>query len=88
MIIDVRSFPERQRFPEYSDLQIETPIPPLSPEEIYDMAATLFFKLADIDKETPIEIFCARGVRSALAVQILKQAGFTDVYDLGGVHPL
>ena len=42
-------------------------------------------KLNRIPKDKPIVVYCRSGARSASAAQILKQAGYTDVDDLGGL---
>ena len=38
----------------------------------------------DYDKDTPIIIYCLSGVRSMEAVNILKDKGFTTLYNLDG----
>ncbi len=35
------------------------------------------------DKNQPIVVYCASGMRSAMAAKILTQAGFTDVINAG-----
>lgn len=42
-------------------------------------------KLPDIAKSTEIYLYCRSGNRSAKAMTILKDAGFTNVTDLGGL---
>lgn len=42
--------------------------------------------LPDLDKDTPIYVHCQSGRRSAEATAYLKKAGFTHVYDLGGLE--
>lgn len=37
------------------------------------------------DKSTPIFVHCQSGARSARAAAKLKQMGFTDVKDIGGI---
>lgn len=39
---------------------------------------------ASLGKNTPIKVHCASGGRSAVACQLLKQQGFTNVENLGG----
>lgn len=43
-------------------------------------------KLPDLAKDTPIYVHCLKGIRSAQAVKILREAGFTQVFDLGGIE--
>lgn len=42
-------------------------------------------RLAEIPSDQPVVVYCRSGNRSAFAVNILKQAGYTEVYDLGGI---
>ena len=42
--------------------------------------------LPDLSKDTKIYVHCLKGIRSAKAVEILREAGFSQVYDLGGVQ--
>lgn len=41
-------------------------------------------EVAKLDKTKPVFVYCASGVRSNSAAKILKQQGFTEVYDLKG----
>jgi len=41
--------------------------------------------LADLDHDAPYVVYCHSGRRSAMAAQAMIDAGFTDVYDLGGI---
>jgi rhodanese-related sulfurtransferase len=42
-------------------------------------------KLGRIPTDKPVIVYCRSGNRSAFAANILKQAGYTEVYDLGGI---
>ena len=42
--------------------------------------------LPELPKDTKIYVHCLRGIRSAKAVEILREAGFSQVYDLGGLE--
>ena len=43
--------------------------------------------LSDLDKDKPVLVYCAMGGRSKAASQILKGAGFTEIFNiLGGVE--
>ena len=37
------------------------------------------------DKDTPIRLYCRSGGRAEQAGQALKQAGYTDVENIGGI---
>ena len=39
-------------------------------------------------KDKPIVLFCASGARSGLGARLLKQAGFTDVVNAGGLEDM
>lgn len=43
-------------------------------------------KLPDVAKDNKVYVYCQSGNRSAQAAAILKQAGFTNVIDLGGLQ--
>lgn len=42
-------------------------------------------RLDEIPTDQPVVVYCRSGNRSAQAVQILKQAGYTQIYDMGGL---
>ncbi|MBZ0291275.1 MAG: rhodanese-like domain-containing protein [Anaerolineae bacterium] len=41
--------------------------------------------LNEVPKDQPVVVYCRSGNRSAAAAQILKDAGYTQIYDMGGV---
>ena len=42
-------------------------------------------RIGDIPQDRPIVIYCRSGSRSRSAARVLAQAGYVDVYDLGGI---
>lgn len=42
-------------------------------------------KVEEIDKETPIIVYCKSGKRSAKAAEELKKLGYKKIYDLGAM---
>ncbi len=42
--------------------------------------------MPDKDKEKPVYVYCLTGIRSRKAASILRDYGFTDVTDLGGIN--
>ena len=42
--------------------------------------------LAELDKEASYSVYCRSGSRSAAAVEMMRNAGFTNVVDLGAVE--
>lgn len=48
--------------------------------------ATLAARLQELEpKDKPIVLYCASGARSGQAARLLKQAGFTDAVNAGGL---
>lgn len=46
-------------------------------------------RLSDFGEKTkPIIVYCASGARSAYAARILKNAGYTDVVNAGGLFDM
>jgi phage shock protein E len=37
------------------------------------------------DKNTPVYVYCRSGRRSAIAVEVMKKLGYTNLTDLGGM---
>jgi phage shock protein E len=65
-----------------------------TPEEFRDGAypgarnipiSNLGARLGELPREKPVVLYCASGARSAAAARALKQAGFTDVINAGGL---
>ena len=54
--------------------------------ESYPIAELEAGILPELPKDTKIYVHCLRGIRSAKAVEILREAGFSQVYDLGGIE--
>ncbi len=54
--------------------------------ESYPIAELEAGILPDLPKDTKIYVHCLKGIRSAKAVEILREAGFSQVYDLGGLE--
>lgn len=46
---------------------------------------TLASRLDEVPDDQPIVVYCRSGNRSAQAARILQQAGYTNIYDLGGI---
>lgn len=45
-------------------------------------------KFPKVSKDSPIAVYCRSGNRSKVATLALKQAGFTNVTDIGGLDDL
>ncbi|MGC4118740.1 MAG: rhodanese-like domain-containing protein [Myxococcales bacterium] len=68
-----------------------------SPDEFRDGAYTgavniplqdLQRRLAEIPKDQPVVLYCASGARSSMGARILKQAGYADVINAGGLDDM
>jgi rhodanese-related sulfurtransferase len=42
-------------------------------------------RLDEVPRDKPVVVYCRSGNRSATAANILDEAGYTNVYDLGGI---
>lgn len=42
-------------------------------------------RLGEIPKEKPVVLYCASGARSGMGARMLKQAGYADVTNAGGL---
>ncbi len=42
-------------------------------------------RLSEVPQDKPVVVYCRSGNRSNQAAQILDQAGYTQIYDLGGI---
>ncbi len=47
---------------------------------------TIETRLNEIPRTQPIVVYCHSGNRSGQAVKILANAGYTQIYDLGGIN--
>lgn len=83
--IDARSEEEAEQCPFPSDILLDLPLPPLQPELLAEVTHQLYDIVATLDSDQCIKVFCAKGKRSAVVAAILKQSGFSNVIDLGGV---
>jgi phage shock protein E len=45
-------------------------------------------RMAEIPKEKPVVLYCASGARSGVAARMLKQAGYGDVVNAGGLDDM
>jgi phage shock protein E len=46
-------------------------------------------RLAEVGpKDKPVVLYCASGARSAMAAQMLKASGWTDVTNAGGLYDM
>lgn len=56
------------------------------PDAININVEELASRVDELPKDQPIVVYCRSGNRSAVAADILAEAGFSEVYDLGGIQ--
>lgn len=83
IILDIRSKQEFLKGHLCGANHIDTPLPPLSGKQLNTLYTTLFNM--NIRKDTPIMVYCKKGIRSAIATDMLKDIGYKNVTDLGGI---
>ena len=74
VVIDVRS--EREFQATAIDHAINVPLPQLA-QRIRDLVS---------DPATPLVLYCASGARSGMACMMLRQMGYANVSNAGGLH--
>lgn len=60
----------------------------IAPAENYPLQLLMQDQLPEIAKDKTIYLYCRTGNRSAQAATILRQAGFEQVIDLGGLSDM
>jgi phage shock protein E len=75
LVVDVRSVDEYR-----SGHLVGAQSIPVEDEELW------LTRTEPLDRDRPTVVYCRSGRRSAIAAQKLVDAGFTKVYDLGGVE--
>ena len=83
IILDIRSRTEYAKGHICGSYNIETPQPPLSNEQINNLYNQL--SNLNITKDTSIQVYCKKGIRSAIATNMLRNIGYRNVEDLGGI---
>ena len=83
VILDIRTPEEYVQRHLPGALLIPTPRPPLT----YAQHRMLQMHLAALrlPKDTPIGVYCKKGIRSGIATELLRGLGYTNVTDLGGI---
>ena len=86
LLLDVRTYEEycagHLRGAEF----IPTQLPPLSERELQNLREQLMHRLVMESINRPIVIYCKKGIRAQIAVDIVKSFGFNYVLSVGGVQ--
>lgn len=84
IVLDIRTVDEYNSGHLPGAINIDTPLPPLTPEVRAQLKQELCTKL-DVPKHYPILVYCKKGIRAAEALECLYGLGYTNVISLGGV---
>ncbi len=63
-----------------------TSLPPLNRVQIRNLDKNLKHILKNKRRDTPIIIYCKKGIRAGIAKKLVMQHGFMNVTNLGGVE--
>ena len=85
IILDIRTKEEFMQSHLCGSINVETPLPPLDMKESTRLAINLNRLLYTIPSTRPIIVYCKKGTRAAIAKNILRASGFTNVINIGGV---
>lgn len=64
---------------------IETPLPPLNQLHINTLQSKIKNIVKQLDKDKIIYVYCKKGIRSGIALEMLNKEGMNNVISLGGV---
>lgn len=84
LLLDLRSRKEASGDPVSGARVLDIPLPPLSARDREGLTRKLKRVTSGLSRAHPIRVFCAKGKRSKVGVQILRRLGFVNVKDLGG----
>lgn len=87
IILDIRSPKEFSKGHICGATNIPTPLPPLSSYQKHKLGEQLstFLYRSRATKDTPIIVYCKKGIRAEMAKERLKKYGMSIVLNLGGV---
>jgi phage shock protein E len=86
VILDVRSAQEYAQGHVQGAINVPTPVPPLDQTAYQQLWNGLYQAVAQVDKNTPIWVYCKKGIRAQVAVDMLQRLKFTQVHNIGGAE--
>ena len=86
LLLDIRTRAEYEKGHVPGALLVETPLPPLTPTQINTLTQRLYTIVRNVSQWMCIRVYCKKGKRAALAVQLLRQWGYYNAMSLGGVE--
>lgn len=85
ILLDARSAKEFSEGQFDGSINLDIPLPPLSPVDIAETGLKIAALINFYGKDRPYIVFCKKGVRSSLVVSILRNYGIQNVIDLKGI---
>lgn len=86
LILDVRSPKEYLKGHVCNSINIPTSLPPLKGQDVDKLKENLRRLTESLGPNTPIIVYCKKGIRASRAAKILKDLGMKNVCNLGGVE--
>lgn len=65
---------------------VKTSLPPLSERQVTILSNKLKNISDKLDKDKQVYVYCKKGIRAKIAVDILKKQGMKNIISLGGVE--
>lgn len=85
LIIDLRQTNQYKKCHLCTAINIPTPTPPLTHKELNTLKTQLYVALSTIPLDFPIGIYCKKGIRAQIALDMAQKFGFKNVFNLGGL---
>lgn len=86
LLLDIRSPTEYAAGHLAGALLVPTRLPPLGNCDIFMLGLRLMEMLGEADKSRTIYVYCKRGVRAQVAVELLQCMGYENVESMGGIE--
>jgi rhodanese-related sulfurtransferase len=88
VVLDIRTHAEYCRGHLPGAILVKTPLPPILSDVRDGLRRELSktMKSVGANFDTPVIVYCKKGVRAGVAMQMLKQMGYRNVSSLGGVE--
>lgn len=88
IILDVRTRKEYCLGHVCDSINVPTPLPPLTSQKINNLRQNLYNTMIqqNVNPNTPIYVYCKKGIRASKAKILLEQMGMKNVQNIGGVE--
>lgn len=85
LTLDIRTPKEYRSGHLPNAILVDTPLPPLDEASFHALKERLWSVVGGMSLDTPIQVYCKKGIRAGYAAVILEDWGFRNVICLGGV---